>query len=60
MNSMDKRHQQRIARAHARDSIPFSWRIGNTSVSAEELQAWQLGPAHIERWLEPPSGRTPS
>ena len=52
MNS-DKQHQQRIA--HDRGSTPARWRIGNASVSTEELQAWQLGPASIERWLVPPS-----
>ena len=54
MNS-DKQHQQRTARAPARRSTTARWRIGNASVSTEELQAWQLGPACIERWLEPPS-----
>ena len=55
MNCLTKQHQQRNARAHARSSTPTRWRIGNASVSTEELQAWQLGPAHVERWLERPA-----
>ena len=54
MNS-DKQIQQHTVRAHPRGSTPSRWRIGNGSVSTEELQAWQLGPARIERWLAPPS-----
>jgi hypothetical protein len=35
---------RRDRRAHARPQ--YCWRIGNATVSTEELQAWQLGPAH--------------
>jgi hypothetical protein len=55
MNCLTKQHQQRNARAHARTSAPARWRIGNANVSTEELQAWQLGPARIERWLDVPT-----
>jgi hypothetical protein len=34
----------RDRRARARPQ--YCWRIGDASVSIEELQAWQLGPAH--------------
>jgi hypothetical protein len=47
MNSIDKRHQQTAAFSWS-GSPPGTWRVGNTSVSTEELQAWQLGPARIE------------
>lgn len=54
MNCLTKQYRQRSARAHERHSTPTRWRIGNASVSTVELQAWQLGPAHIERWLDAP------
>jgi hypothetical protein len=55
MNCLTRQHQQRNVRALARRATPSRWRIGNASVSTEELQAWQLGPARIERWLDMPA-----
>ena len=50
MNRTEKHHQQHIAAAWA-GSSPARWRIGNASVSTEELRAWQLGPARVDAWL---------
>ena len=52
MNSIDKRHQQSSAAMRWSGSPPGCWRVGNTSVSTEELQAWQLGPARIHHSVE--------
>jgi hypothetical protein len=37
-------------RAHPRR--PSQWRIGDATVSTDELQAWQLGPANVTRLFE--------
>lgn len=54
MNHLDKRHQQPAARSHARAHAAPRWRIGLATVSTEELQAWQLGPARLDGLLDRP------
>ncbi|HEX2830675.1 MAG TPA: hypothetical protein VHP37_30335 [Burkholderiales bacterium] len=52
MNRLTEHDRQHTTHAKARHSKPLRWRVGDASVSTEELQAWQLGPARIDRWLD--------
>ena len=57
MNRIDKTPQQPSAGARWNAASPARWwHIGKASVSTEELQAWQLGPARTDHWLAPESG----
>ena len=51
MTRIDIRHQQHAATGRRHAPAPVRWRIGKASVSTEELQAWQLGPARTDHWL---------
>lgn len=51
MHSIDTRQQQHAAASRIA-ATPARWRVGTGSVSTEELQAWQLGPARTDHWLE--------
>jgi hypothetical protein len=46
MNLFDKLRESNrpSTRPTVQERGPSRWRIGNASVSTEELQAWQLGP----------------
>jgi hypothetical protein len=57
MVALQKSHDRRRAGSRADAPAPARWQVGNASVSTEELQAWQLGPASIVRWLQAPERR---
>ena len=51
MNCIEKTHQLHSVPSLYRERPPARWRIGNGSVSTDELRAWQLGPARVDTWL---------
>ena len=51
MKCIDKARQSHSVRARLHVRKPARWRVGNASVSTEELQAWQLGPTRTDTWL---------
>ena len=57
MNYFDKAGQPQIDRRCA-PRVSAHWRIGEGSVSTEELLAWQLGPVH-SHWYGSPATRRP-